>query len=132
MKLNINRNWAMTTGGFLAILMGIFAAAYMRMVPVKLASVPFYDSIGHATLYGILAFFLNLALNGRHVQFPHSRLRIPLALLLVIAFGALDELLQTMSPFRTADLHDFAADVLGAIIFISLSFHFLTREVKLR
>jgi VanZ family protein len=104
----------------------------MRLVPVKLASVPFYDSIGHATLYGILAFLLNLALNGRLVQFHRSQVRIPLAGLLVIALGALDELLQTMSPFRTADPYDFAADAVGAIIFSLFSFRFLATDMNLR
>lgn len=42
--------------------------------------------------------------------------RIVLAVLLVAAFGALDEALQTFTPGRTGgDLHDWIADFLGAI-----------------
>jgi VanZ family protein len=72
------------------------------------------DKLAHITVYAILGFFTMGALTGT------LRLRrIPrpwLAVLLVIAYGVLDEIHQHFVPGRTPDIFDVMADATGGML----------------
>ncbi|MCS7284071.1 MAG: VanZ family protein [Anaerolineae bacterium] len=65
---------------------------------------------GHAVLYGILARLYLWALEGRPLSLSRPRL---LALLLVLLYGASDEVHQAFVPGRTPSLWDVLIDGIG-------------------
>ena len=72
--------------------------------------VPHVDKVVHFFLYAVLGL-----LAARAVEAPTGRLRpLLLTLAAVVAFAALDEWHQTFVPGRSADVADWAADVIGA------------------
>jgi len=72
--------------------------------------VPHVDKVVHFFLYAVLGL-----LAARAVEAPTGRLRpLLLTLAAVAAFAALDEWHQTFVPGRSADVADWAADVIGA------------------
>ncbi|MFH7030181.1 MAG: VanZ family protein [Heteroscytonema crispum UTEX LB 1556] len=99
-----NRPWVLAFWFYLSILMTILISAYLKILPVKSSTIPFYDTIGHFILIGIAAFISHLALNKRRIIF--LSIAIPLAPLLVGFFTVSEELLQKLSPNRTFDLVD--------------------------
>jgi VanZ family protein len=80
-----------------------------------------WDKLNHFAAFAIGGWLAATA-----VQFGPGRsvaLRLALAVLLVAAFGAFDELRQMHTPGRTgADLHDWIADFLGALAGALFSF----------
>jgi VanZ family protein len=75
-------------------------------------AVPFGDKLGHACLFGLLAFLANRALNG---WFVWSRW-LQVGSLLVLAFALIEELTQHFNPNRTLDVLDALFDVVGVAI----------------
>ena len=80
---------------------------------------PYRDKIGHFTLYGILAFLLDNALKERNYKM--FKRALPVALVWVLIFATIEEFSQIWIPSRNFDLLDLAADVIGVILFISVS-----------
>jgi VanZ family protein len=73
------------------------------------------DKFNHFIAFAVGGWLTASALRLSRPQAPVIG-RIVLAILLVAAFGALDEALQTFTPGRTGgDLYDWIADFLGAI-----------------
>jgi len=109
----------------------IFSIIYLANTDQKelftwiLKGVPFGDKIGHATLFGLLAFSLNAATNYKHWQFGS----VPLYLgsVSVSIFVFVEELSQHFIPSRTMDLNDLLADAVGILFFTLLS-RFLHRR----
>jgi polysaccharide biosynthesis protein VpsQ len=91
------------------LLVTISAGAYLGILPTT-SDVPHSDLVAHLVLFGILAFLLQGVLSGG------SRLRDSIAPALVLVPAAVDEAAQALSPRRTADLTDFAADVVGVLL----------------
>ncbi len=118
----LDRRWLVVFLIFFVVLLTIFVAAYLRLIPTRLADIPYYDTAGHFILYGILAALLHLALNRRSVAV--AALRVPLAAALAIAFAIGEEFVQRFSPNRSSDLKDLACDVLGILFFVWLSNRF--------
>ena len=81
------------------------------------------DKLLHAIVFGILGFLVVGALTGtmrpRHISLPW------LAVLLVIAYGVLDEFHQHYVPGRTPDVYDVMADAAGGMLGIWLFWRFL-------
>lgn len=73
----------------------------------------------HFFLYGAVAFWLNLWLNGRAVKIGQQR--FPLAVVIVLAIAVLEEAAQAFSPNRTVDAADLACGVLGIIFLGKIS-----------
>jgi polysaccharide biosynthesis protein VpsQ len=96
---------------------GLSLYAYLFDLPYALVR-DGRDKAWHFALAGLLAYFLDGALRRRGVG-PGRK--IPLSALLVLVPAAVDECLQRYSAFRTASLLDFAADVVGVVIFTWLS-----------
>ena len=86
------------------------------LTPQELPDMAFVvsDKIEHAAAFTLGGW---LAASALHVSRPRAAIagRLVLAVVIIAAFGALDEYLQTFTPGRTgADPHDWIADVIGA------------------
>lgn len=114
-KKLINRGWAIGFLCYFALLLTIFVLAYCRMIPVKLARIPCYDTIGHFVLYGFTGYLAHRALNRKH--FSVTRLPIPSGPTLIAVFAIIEESLQSLSPYRTFSLGDLSANFLGLLLF---------------
>ena len=88
------------------------------------------DKLVHAIVFGILGFFIVGALTGTARVWRISR---PwLAVLLVIAYGVLDEFHQHFVPGRTPDILDVLADAAGGAVSVWLFWHFVRPRLELR
>ena len=77
------------------------------------------DKVIHAGVFGILAVFVLLA-TGRPA----------LSVVLVSLFGAADELHQATVPGRDADVFDWVADTMGALIAVALVVYLTRRRSR--
>ena len=74
----------------------------------------FWDKVNHFVAYAFGGWLAASALRVTRPQTARRQVLI-LAVLLIAAFGVLDEALQTLTPGRTGgDVDDWMADVLGA------------------
>lgn len=108
--------------GFVAV--GVFAVfmtrlAYREELPAVLG-VRGVDKLAHFGTAGALAFFLDGALRRRRLPIGGG-LGVPLAAAVLLVPIGIEEFLQRYATFRTSSLGDFAADVAGVIVFITLS-----------
>ena len=117
--MNSNKGWVFAFWFYFGILAAISISAYLQILPVKSSVIPFYDTIGHFVLVGLAAFFGHLALNKRRINF--LKISLPLAPILVVVCSIIDELLQRLSPHRSFDLTDLAADFVGILFFYWLA-----------
>ena len=70
-----------------------------------------YDKVGHALLYGVLAWLLWRVLGQRYAS---SAVLAAACTALAVAYGVSDEFHQAFVPGRTPSVADLAADGLGA------------------
>ena len=113
----------------------VLAATYAAMIfwessranplPFVPKSIFDHDKLLHAGGYAVLGAFLRLAL----ARVRPARRALVLAVLLASAYGATDELHQLFVPGRSADVRDWAADVVGATAGAALAAAFLRRRV---
>ena len=115
-----DRKWLVRLVLFSSFLLAVFVAAYLRLIPTRLAYLPFYDTLGHFVLYGILAALLHLGIRSRAMRLPYLTREIPVAIIVTIALAVLDEALQSLSPYRSADLIDLTSDVIGIVLFVTV------------
>lgn len=113
MKISRAHYWLAIAALFFLFMLGVTLAADLRLLPTRVRGIPFSDKLGHFVLYGVLAFLLQLALHPRAWRI--GRIHIPIALLIVFALAVVDELQQSLSPYRSANLRDLGADWLGII-----------------
>jgi len=104
----------------------IFLATMTHLPPGKVPDIGANDKLEHLGAYGLLsgAFFLSL-----WATFPRKHVATLLTPLIVLAFGALDEITQ---PYfgRSCELNDWLADATGmAIAVITLT---LIRRLVIR
>ena len=107
--------------GFALAVAGVVAvsiAAYAHALPPWIAPGN-ADKVFHFAMGGILALFLDAALRRRAAW--SSSLAPPLSSVLILVPLGLDEYLQRYSAVRTSSIWDFAADVLGVVVFTLLS-----------
>jgi VanZ family protein len=86
------------------------------LIPLKSLPGPDFalaDKVWHMMAFGALAALLSRVL--RHFRCPLEQ-AIAVAALVSAALGALLELLQSLTPYRSADFADLAADALGAVL----------------
>ena len=103
----------------LSLVVLISVGAYLGALPTSLPDLPHFDKLGHAVLIGGLAFFLDGALEQRRLFAGLAFPRLGPALVVLVA--GTEEYLQRLSPRRSSDLADFAADVIGVCFFAWLS-----------
>jgi VanZ family protein len=99
---------------YTAFLLTIFVLAYLRLIPTELNIIPFYDSIGHFTLYGIWAYLFARAFSQPVLLL--GRFRIQLGIFIIIPIALVEESLQSLSRVRTFSLFDFGWGMLGILI----------------
>ena len=79
------------------------------------AAFVFWDKVNHFAAFVVGGWLAAAALRVSRPGAPLKNLLL-LAVLLITAFGALDEAVQTLTPGRSGgDLYDWVADLLGAI-----------------
>lgn len=117
------RLWAAGFCAHLAFVLAIVVAAYLGRLP-DLWHLSRFDSVGHAVLIGLLAFYLDGALGFRPLLGPvWPRLAwLRLAPVVVLAVAGAEELAQALSPVRSCSLSDFAGDVVGVFALSALAF----------
>lgn len=76
---------------------------------------PFGDKLGHFSLYGVLAFLVNLALKNRKIVVLGYK--VLLGGLLVLIFAILEEFTQMALSTRNFELWDIFCDLLGVTLF---------------
>lgn len=90
----------------------------------------FWDKVNHFVAYAAGGWLAASALRVSRPQNNVTTLLI-LAVLLIAVFGVLDEALQTLTPGRSGgDVHDWVADVLGAITGALLTLPTLPRLMR--
>jgi VanZ family protein len=93
----------------------IFYGGLIRMGPLpEVGRVP-SDKLGHAIAFGGLTALLVNALRFMRPLWTSAR-SVLCALLLASALGALLELLQSFTTYRSADVMDWVADSFGALL----------------
>jgi len=100
----------------LSLVVALSIGAYAGILPTSLPWFPNADKLGHALLIGGIGFFLDGALEHRRAWRSPS-----LAAILVLAVAGVEEYAQRLSPRRTSDIWDFAADAVGVIFFVWMS-----------
>ncbi|MBN1887976.1 MAG: phosphatase PAP2 family protein [Thermoflexales bacterium] len=124
------RAWRWLLWPQMAVVFVVTQMAYLDLVPLYFLQWPHADKVLHFLLFGLLAFWLNIWLEGRTVHlYAGRRARggsrtvptIPLAILLPFVFAAGEEGLQALSPLRSAGLDDALCDLAGMIFFWWLS-----------
>jgi VanZ family protein len=100
--------------GYLTIL------AYSERLPAVFRLVPQFDKGVHFSIAGLLAGFLDGALR-RRALFAASRFPVSLAAALVLVPAGIEEYLQRYATSRTSSIWDFAADVAGVVVLVSVS-----------
>ncbi len=107
----MNLRWTLLAS-ISALMLTATALAYLQLIPGGWFRTP-WDKAAHGLLYGGLAFSLALALPRR---------RQALAWMIPMGLAVLDESTQALSPFRSAELLDFAADGAGVLVAMTI-FH---------
>ncbi len=116
--MNRIRFWHSVLIAYLIILITIIVGAYTGIIPTEIGYIPYYDTIGHLVLLGILSYLLHRALNRKH--FRLGGLRIPLAPVLVTMLALAEETIQLASPIRAFSLSDALANIVGIWLFYFL------------
>ncbi len=99
----------------LGLVLTIAASAYLGILPTQYKVIPQSDVWGHMILIGMLAFFLDGVCDFRPL-FPGRVFWLRRGPAIILTIAALEEMAQTLSPYRTASLKDFAADVVGIVL----------------
>ena len=91
------------------------ASSLARTAPAAPA-IPHFDKIAHVLVFGLMG---TLAFRASSIGFLEVR-RAARAMLLVLAYGAFDEILQYFNPHRSFEPADWLADIGGACLAIIL------------
>jgi hypothetical protein len=101
----------------LAYLVGVFWLGTIDIGPLPLDERLPTDKLGHIGAFGGMVVIVELAL----LELGTSRRR-GWAFLASVATGGLLELVQAALPHRSADVGDWVADCIGAVLAVGLSF----------
>lgn len=107
---------------FLLFILLVIVSADMGSLSSYLRGIydfPGGDKIGHLVLYGILAFLLARAF-PRPLQL--GRIPVPIVILVLLAFAALEEYTQKFFSTRTPDMVDLTCSFLGILTGTWLAF----------
>ncbi|MEM7554785.1 MAG: VanZ family protein [Cyanobacteria bacterium P01_A01_bin.84] len=117
--MNSHRSWVIAFWFYIGIIITIVVSAYLRFIPNEIQQFPHYDTILHFLLIGFSAFLGHLALRKRWIKILF--IPLPLAPILIGFFVTIEEFLQILSPHRSFDVVDLAANFAGLIIFTLLA-----------
>ncbi|WP_159083954.1 VanZ family protein [Saccharobesus litoralis] len=93
---------------YLACAIIVFTVLFLRTVPQVANGIPHLDKIAHFGIFFILTFLAYRALKDYFL----------IACAAIVAYGGLIEIAQSFVPHRSGSWLDFAADVMGVIVFI--------------
>lgn len=122
-KADNNRIWVVIFWLYFAFIITVSFLAYKQLIPVEIGRIPYYDTIGHFILFGLTGYLAHRALGRRTI----SSLNLPLGFLLMTLFAIGEELLQLISPYRTASLKDLLVGLLGMLVLYWIDY-FLMRK----
>lgn len=114
-----NRTWAIAFWFYIGIILSITISAYLKIIPNEIQRFPYFDTIMHFLLMGFSAFLGHLAFNKRKTSILNFSL--PLVPIVISFFVLIEECLQMLSPNRSFDLVDLAADFCGIVLFTLLA-----------
>ena len=96
----------------LVFLLLVLFISYAAVTPVEGgASVPYIDKLLHFVAFLILTFFMDLSIKK-------PLLLSKAALILLILYAFLIELVQYFLPYRSAEVFDFISDLLGILVYL--------------
>ncbi len=108
-----------------AMMLLISALAYLNLIPFSMSSIPYADKVMHFLLFGLMAFWLHIWLGGRCLAL--GPLRVPLAVIIVLAIALPEELAQGLSSLRAVEGLDLLSDLTGSLAFVWLASRLLAR-----
>jgi hypothetical protein len=108
--------WHTSFWVFTVFIVTVFILAYLGLIPRKIKAIPFYDSIGHFTLYGLWALLLDQALGKRDAGV--GKMCLPWAIIIMGGIATAEELLQALSGLRTVSIGDWSWGVTGITVFV--------------
>jgi VanZ family protein len=98
---------------YMAVMFGLSSESH----PIPVVTVHIWDKLLHLSEYGLLALLFARALVGEGLGWLAAMVA---AMLMTSAYGVTDEWHQSFVPLRSADVHDWFADTLGAVIGASI------------
>ncbi len=119
--LMLNKKWLVLLILSIISMFTILFLAYFRMIPGFIVYIPYYDKIGHLTLYGLFGFVIHRATNRK------TKWGLPLGLSAFIVFTVVEEYLQYYSPNRTASWADLVLSITGILLAYFLDRKFLKK-----
>ncbi|MCS6814762.1 MAG: VanZ family protein [Cyanobacteria bacterium] len=99
--------------------------AYAGKLPPIIQQIPFYDKIGHVSIYALATYLGQRALSLRQITVLSQRL--PLWVTLFVVFTIVEEGIQAWSPNRTASTIDLVCSLLGIALGYGLAEHGRTK-----
>lgn len=93
----------------------VIVGAYTGFIPTEIGYIPYYDTIGHFVLLGLLSYILHRTLNRRHVIL--FSVKLPVAPLVVTLLAIIEESAQTLSPIRAFSYFDLLSNLIGIWLF---------------
>lgn len=122
------RKWRWLLWPQVAVVIILTQMTYLNLPPNHTFTFEHTDKIMHFLLFGAVAFWLNIWLEGRRKLL--FRRNIPIAILLPFTIAIVEETLQFFSPYRTLSAADLLSDLTGMLFFWWLSEKLLTRWKK--
>ncbi len=103
----------------LAVAAAIIWLSSQSQYPGGLQLPPPLDKVAHATVFGLLAWLLELALQQSRPDLPMYRRHL-VVLLAVVLYGATDEWHQSFVPGRSCEFGDWVADAAGGAMALAV------------
>jgi len=104
------RVWRVFALGWMALIFFLSSKSDLPVPPLF----PLQDKVAHGVAFGILGFFFSRSFRPHWA--PPLLKRVLVITAMVAAYGAFDELHQSLVPARDASLADLAADTLGGMV----------------
>lgn len=92
-----------------------------------------FDKLVHVGIFFVFGFLTYRAFEPLRKRESFSIKRMVLAVIIVVAYGTIDELHQGSVPGRTLDLYDLLADTVGGILsggFAYMYYHWKQKRLK--
>ena len=106
--------WKLLALCYLVVFVSIMGLAYTNRIPTYLVNFPHADKVAHGVLYAIAAYLGHQVLKRR--RFWLFNVGIPLFPAFFGLFTLGEELLQSLSPYRTLDLGDLVCSLAGVLL----------------
>ncbi len=119
------RGWRFALAGYVVMLGIISGLAYARGLPLAILTTPYIDKVLHFVLLGGASFLARRATND-----ARTLARIPTGPAVVGLLATIEECTQSLSPVRTFDLGDLAANLAGVVVFGCLGGRSATSEPR--